>query len=81
MLCYETVSYQRVRHSKKKQSLWDQTQLESVRIEDSSSERLPEKTKKRDGLVGSHRLKKEDIPARSVISAEWYNCYKCYNCW
>jgi hypothetical protein len=24
---------------------------------------------------------KEDIPARSVISAEWYNCYKCYNCW
>jgi hypothetical protein len=24
---------------------------------------------------------KEDIPARSVISAKWYNCYKCYNCW
>jgi hypothetical protein len=33
---------------------WDQTQVESVRIEDSSGQQSSEK---RDGLVGSHRLK------------------------
>jgi hypothetical protein len=30
------------------------------------------------GVASSRR---EDMPARSVISAKWYNCYKCYNCW
>jgi hypothetical protein len=45
----------------------------AVGIEDSSGEHLPEKTKKRDGLVGSHRLKRRYTSA-NVIIAEWYNC-------
>jgi hypothetical protein len=45
----------------------------AVSMEDSSSEQLPEKTKKRGGLVGSQRHERRYTNA-SVIIAEWYNC-------
>jgi hypothetical protein len=65
MLCSaEAVSAERVEKEAVQQS--------SLVKRDSSRQWSSEKT---DGLVGSHRLKGR-YTARSVISAEWYNCYK-----
>jgi hypothetical protein len=50
---------------------WDQTQTESVSIEDSRGEQLPEKTKKRDGLVRSHRLERRYTSTRVIIARSY----------